>query len=404
MRPLRAAAADHVAARARAHPGPKPVGAGALALLRLPGPLHRRRQSSGRAPGGSTGTRAARIARFVSRELRDAAGRRRRARMYGRSGARRRARRPTSDDLWRRVRDELEASLPGSTFNLWLEPLRAVSSRARRCCCSAPPGGPRPGSSAVTRRRSREALAPPGTRASRDVAFVDRAGRRGEPTSAAQRHESLPLDPGHTFDRFVIGPRQPARPRRGARGRRAPGRGLQPALPPRPAGARQDPPARARSSSTCAATIPSSNVHYTTAERFTTEFVGALRRDGPGAVQGPLSRARRAADRRRPGARGQAAHRGGVRPHLQHPATPPASRSCSPATARPRRSRSSPSGCATASTGACGSSSSRPTCAPGSRCSGGSPPTPGRELPEPARPAGDRDPRARATCACSRAR
>ena len=65
---------------------------------------------------------------------------------------------------------------------------------------------------------------------------------------------------------------------------------------------------------------PELEVHYTTAERFTTEFVAALRRDGPGGVQGALSRARRAADRRRPGARGQAAHRGGVRPHLQHPA------------------------------------------------------------------------------------
>ena len=41
----------------------------------------------------------------------------------------------------------------------------------------------------------------------------------------------------------------------------------------------------ARSSSTSSATTPSSTIHYTTAERFTTEFVAALRREGPEAFK-----------------------------------------------------------------------------------------------------------------------
>ncbi len=64
---------------------------------------------------------------------------------------------------------------------------------------------------------------------------------------------------------------------------------------------------------------PELTVHYTTAERFTTEFVGGAPQGRAGALQAALPRARRAADRRCPGARGQGAHPGGVRPHVQRP-------------------------------------------------------------------------------------
>ena len=42
--------------------------------------------------------------------------------------------------IWQRVGDEIRASLPPSTYKLWLEPLRAVSAR----------GSPRAGPSRVS--------------------------------------------------------------------------------------------------------------------------------------------------------------------------------------------------------------------------------------------------------------
>ena len=51
--------------------------------------------------------------------------------MVGRRG-RRAARQTTLTAIWQRVRAELQASLPAATFELWLEPLRAVAVAAPR--------------------------------------------------------------------------------------------------------------------------------------------------------------------------------------------------------------------------------------------------------------------------------
>ena len=189
--------------------------------------------------------------------------------------------------------------------------------------------------------------------------------------------------------------RQPPRPRGGARRRRASRRGLQPALPPRPAGARQDPPAGRDRRVPARDNHPELDrpLHHRRALHQRVRRRPAQRRAR--ALQGALPRARRAADRRRPGPRGQAAHRGGVRPHLQRPVR---SRQADRALQRPaaggaRAARAS--ACATASSGASPSSSSRPTCGPGSRCCGASPATPATELPDPDVAARDRDPGAR---------
>ncbi len=40
--------------------------------------------------------------------------------------------------LWERVRGDLKASLPPSTFKLWLEPLQAVSAQGRTLYLVAP--------------------------------------------------------------------------------------------------------------------------------------------------------------------------------------------------------------------------------------------------------------------------
>ena len=42
------------------------------------------------------------------------------------------------EDIWGRVRGELQDSLPNSTFNLWLKPLRAVSIQGTTLVLSAP--------------------------------------------------------------------------------------------------------------------------------------------------------------------------------------------------------------------------------------------------------------------------
>ena len=113
------------------------------------------------------------------------------------------------DDLasiWGRVREALEASLPASTFQLWIEPLRPVSAQGDTLHLAAP---------ATTRtwveRRYRGVL----QAALRDTApelerveFVAEGqvaagqGGGGDWTAPVQ---SLPLDPTHTFERFVIG-------------------------------------------------------------------------------------------------------------------------------------------------------------------------------------------------------
>ena len=96
-------------------------------------------------------------------------------------------------------------------------------------------------------------------------------------------------------------------------------RRLQPAFSPRPARARQDAPARGdRRIPTPRPPGARDPLHDRGAVHDRVRRRPAPR--GTRGVQGPLPRARRAADRRRPGARGQAGDRGGVRPHLQHPA------------------------------------------------------------------------------------
>jgi chromosomal replication initiator protein len=189
-----------------------------------------------------------------------------------------------SDDLasiWEPVRESLEASLPASTFQLWIEPLRPVSAQSGTLHLAAP---------ATTRtwveRRYRGVL----QTALRDtvpelerVEFVAegqaataRSGGAGWTTSV----QSLALDPTHTFERFVIGSGNRLAHSAALAVAELPGEAYNPLFLHGPPGlgkthllgAIVDYLRRQR---------PELTVHYTTAERFTTEFVGALRKDGP---------------------------------------------------------------------------------------------------------------------------
>ena len=92
--------------------------------------------------------------------------------------------------------------------------------------------------------------------------------------------ESLPLDPAHTFERFVIGAGNRLAHSAALAVAELPGEAYNPLFLHGPPGlgkthllgAIVDYLRRRR---------PELTVHYTTAERFTTEFVGALRKDGP---------------------------------------------------------------------------------------------------------------------------
>ena len=204
-----------------------------------------------------------------------------RGRLYGRPRCPNCRQRTTSEALWSRVRGELRDSLPATTFSLWLDPLRAVSAQGSTLFVAAPPTV----RAWVERRyaeRLRQAVARRAPHLT-EIAFVDAAPRSSRPRTRSAP-QSLPLDRTHTFERFVIGPgnrlahaaalavaERPARPT------------TRSSSTARPGSAR--PTCSARSSSTCAATTRSSTVHYTTAERFTAEFVAALRRDGPEAFK-----------------------------------------------------------------------------------------------------------------------
>ncbi len=142
------------------------------------------------------------------------------------------------DALWRAAQDRLRGAVPESTFRLWLEPLRAVGADADTLYLTAPEG---------IRAWAERRYSAPDRRS---------AGRLRNPSAPGRLH----LRPG-ACRRFRPGPRrgraqpqlhlrslrhrrrQPARPRCRPGRRRGPLGGLQPALPPRPSGPRQDPPA-----------------------------------------------------------------------------------------------------------------------------------------------------------------
>ena len=204
------AALEDRAAAARPHPGPEPVGLGALALLRLVGPLHlagavygragsdrperRDRECESRSPKSFLRAFAAPASRFG----------RRRGRRYGRSPVPdastldSSARRP-SGRTFRQPR--CAASVPESTFRLWLEPLRA----GRRAGDDALPRGSRRDPDlgrAPLRDADREALGEVAVRALSEVALrrAEAESRRGRGPSRAST-----LNPNYTFERFVIG-------------------------------------------------------------------------------------------------------------------------------------------------------------------------------------------------------
>jgi chromosomal replication initiator protein len=177
--------------------------------------------------------------------------------------------------LWRATQERLRASVPDSTYRLWLEPLKAVGSDVETLYLSAPEG-----IRAWAERRYTAlivaALADSGT-ALRQVSFAD-----VEPGGGAK--PGVELNPNYTFDRFVIG----------AGNRLAHGAALAVAEAPSEAYNPlflHGPPGLGKTHLLAAIAnylhdnAPGLSVRYTTAESFTNEFVIALRNSGAEAFK-----------------------------------------------------------------------------------------------------------------------
>jgi len=184
------------------------------------------------------------------------------------------------DSIWRRITEDLRAGLPPSTFDLWIAPLRPLGAAGSTLRVSAPSS-----IRAWVERRYAGLLA----RALRErgsgltrVLIVE-AGAETPAAGSIQEMEavqSLDLDPRHTFERFVIGPGNRMAHAAALAVAELPGEAYNPLFLHGPPGlgkthllgAIADYLRRRR---------PELTVHYTTTERFTTEFVTALRKDGP---------------------------------------------------------------------------------------------------------------------------
>jgi chromosomal replication initiator protein len=187
----------------------------------------------------------------------------------------------SSDELttiWEGAREELRASVPPATFELWLEPIQAVSVQGSTLFLTAP--------GAVRRwveRRYAERIAAAVRRQSsaiEGVGFLAEAGGGGEERTDPRDPVSTPIDPAHTFERFVIGPGNRLAHAAALAVAELPGEAYNPLF-------LHGPPGLGKTHLLGAIVEylsrnhPELNVHQTTAERFTSEFVTALRHEGP---------------------------------------------------------------------------------------------------------------------------
>jgi chromosomal replication initiator protein len=182
------------------------------------------------------------------------------------------------DSIWGRVTEDLRASLPASTFDLWLRPLRPLSAEGSTLRVTAP----RTIRAWVERRYSAslEASLRAQDTGLEHVVVVEEGAESGGTgsTGGMEAVESLDLDPRHTFERFVIGSGNRLAHAAALAVAELPGEAYNPLFLHGPPGlgkthllgAIADYLRRRR---------PELTVHYTTADRFTTEFVTALRKN-----------------------------------------------------------------------------------------------------------------------------
>ncbi len=190
--------------------------------------------------------------------------------------------RPAEDDpaaIWQRVRSELQASLPAATFDLWLEPLRAMRASGETLYLSAPARV----RTWVERRyldQLESSLRRLALNVDRIVLVDPQAGAEASGPSRRPVAEQMPIDPAHDFDRFVIGPGSRFAHSAALAVAELPGEAYNPLF-------LHGPPGLGKTHLLGAIAgyyrdhHPELTFHFTTAERFTSEFVAALRSEGP---------------------------------------------------------------------------------------------------------------------------
>jgi chromosomal replication initiator protein len=201
-------------------------------------------------------------------------------RRYGRSTVRGSENGQGLETIWADVQGRLRSSVPASTFRLWLEPLRALAAQGETLYLSAPEGI----RAWVERRYSSlisEALAGADTPL-REVSFA--TAEPADDAAGPGCGTGLDLNPSYTFERFVIGEGNRLAHAAALAVAEAPAEAYNPLF-------LHGPPGLGKTHLLVAIAhylrlnAPGLSVRYTTAERFTNEFVAALRSSGGGAFK-----------------------------------------------------------------------------------------------------------------------
>jgi chromosomal replication initiator protein len=187
--------------------------------------------------------------------------------------------RPTwpPETAWQAVRAELRRSLPEATFELWIKPIRSAGAQAETLYVT----GPKRVRTWVERRYMdvlTEALGRVDAGFDR-ISLVEPASKAKGGAQTSKVAEPVPADPKHTFSRFVIGPGNRFAHAAALAVAEAPGEAYNPLFLHGPSGL-----GKTHLMGAIAGYLreqhPELTVHYTTAERFTSEFVTALRTHG----------------------------------------------------------------------------------------------------------------------------